>query len=97
MQDNNVRVFAAVLLLMPLLFMPVSGTAQTLPPGNGRDAVLLVCTQCHSLNRLTKIKLTAAQWENALYDMIARGAPVQRDDLDTIKKYLIDNFAVDGK
>jgi len=87
----------SVLLPALLLAAPAPVTSQTLPPGEGRDAVLLVCTQCHSLNRLTKIKLTAAQWENALYDMIARGAPVQRDDLDTIKNYLIDNFAVRGK
>ena len=42
-------------------------------------------------------KLTAADWEFTLYDMISRGAPVRDEEIDALKKYLIDNFAIDAK
>ncbi len=67
------------------------------PAGRGRDALFLVCVQCHSLNRITEANLTAADWEFTLYDMISRGAPVHEDEIDTLKKYLVDNFAIDAK
>jgi len=66
-----------------------------LPEGAGRDLVILSCTQCHGLNYLGDVSLTGAQWENALYDMIARGAIVEKDDLAVLKEYLIDNYAND--
>jgi hypothetical protein len=42
-------------------------------------------------------KLTAADWEFTLYDMISRGAPVRDDEIDALKMYLVDNFAINAK
>jgi mono/diheme cytochrome c family protein len=67
------------------------------PDAEGRDTLLLVCSQCHSLNRITRATLTADDWEFILYDMIARGAPVHEDDVAALKKYLQDNFATDRR
>ncbi len=67
------------------------------PAGQGRNTLFLVCVQCHPLDRVTEAKLTAADWEFTLYDMISRGAPVREEDIDTLKKYLVDNFAVETK
>ena len=71
--------------------------AQGLPPGDGIEVIAVSCTQCHSLDRLTKVSLTAEEWENALYDMMARGAIVEADDLATVREYLANNLAVDRK
>ena len=71
--------------------------AQGLPEGDGLNVVIVSCTQCHGLDRLTKVELTAAEWENALYDMMARGAVVEKKDLANIREYLVRNFATDGK
>ena len=67
------------------------------PEGPGRDTLLLVCVQCHTPVRITNAELTADDWEFTLYDMISRGAPVYQEDIQDLKKYLIDNFAVDKK
>ena len=67
------------------------------PAGQSRDTLFLVCVQCHSLDRVTTAKLTSADWEFMLYDMISRGAPVRDDEIDALKKYLVDNFAIDAK
>jgi hypothetical protein len=86
------RLFLAVLLL--LITLPAVAQGQ-LPEGNGRDIAITACTQCHGLNYLGDVNLTSAQWENALYDMIGRGAIVEKDDLEILRNYLVDNYATD--
>jgi hypothetical protein len=70
-------------------------SAQGLPEGKGLETVVVACTQCHGLDRLMKVRLTAAEWENALYDMMARGAIVEKSDLATVRDYLARNLATD--
>jgi hypothetical protein len=86
----------SLLISLGLLLMaiPVFGQ-ESMPEGSGRDVMFVSCTQCHGLNYFTNVSLTAAQWENALYDMIARGAIVEKDDLGVLRDYLIDNYATD--
>ncbi|MDH3531764.1 MAG: hypothetical protein OEO82_02485 [Gammaproteobacteria bacterium] len=85
----------SLLLLATLLCAALPARGQGLPEGEGLQVVVVACTQCHGLDRLTDIKLSATEWENALYDMMARGAIVEEKDLVTIRKYLVDNFAVE--
>ena len=80
------------------LIISSSGFSQSreiFPAGQGRNTLFLVCVQCHSLSRVTEAKLTAANWEFTLYDMISRGAPVREEEIETLKKYLVDNFAIE--
>ena len=86
--------------VLPAIVLVCAGLpahAQGLPEGDGLNVVIVSCTQCHGLDRLTKVELTAAEWENALYDMMARGAVVEKKDLANIREYLVRNFATDGK
>lgn len=85
------------LLLTVLLALNSTTAAQGLPEGEGLEVIVVSCTQCHGLDRLTKVRLTGAQWENALYDMMARGAIVEKRDLATVREYLVQNLAVDGE
>lgn len=89
------------LLLIPLVLAAVRADAQddprALPEGEGLAIIAVSCTQCHALDRLVKVELTAAEWENALYDMMARGAIVERDDLATVRDYLVTAFATDRR
>lgn len=75
----------------------ISQGQEIFPAGPGRDTFFLVCIQCHAPDRVSEAKLTAADWEFTLYDMIARGAPVRKEDIDNLKKYLVDNFALEPK
>ena len=75
----------------------ITQSQEIFPAGQGRSTLFLVCVQCHSLNRVTEAKLTAADWEFIMYDMISRGAPVREEEIDALKKYLVDNFAIETK
>ena len=81
-----------------IIFSPgITQPQEIFPAGQGRNTLFLVCVQCHTLGRVIEAELTAANWEFTLYDMISRGAPVREEDIDTLKKYLADNFAVETK
>lgn len=87
---------AAGLTVGAALIGAAAASAQTpFPEGPGRDTLLQVCTQCHAPNRILEADATAEDWEFILYDMIARGAPVHEEDIEVLKGYLVDNFAVD--
>lgn len=85
-----------VLLVTSGLLVPVISWGQGLPEGPGRDAVITGCTACHGLDNILQPhkKLTAVEWETYVYDMVARGAPVNKEDIEPIKQYLIKHFAV---
>jgi hypothetical protein len=91
--NNFFRTFIAIFLIG---FFSAKIQAQgAFPEGEGRDKVFVSCVQCHGLGHLTRVSLNTEQWENAVYDMVARGAAIDIDDLDSIKNYLINNFAND--
>lgn len=75
-----------------------SGTAWSqgrFPDGPGKDTLFFECMLCHPPSRITNAKLTADDWEFVLYDMIARGTPLHQKDINVLKKYLIENLAVE--
>jgi mono/diheme cytochrome c family protein len=67
-------------------------TAPSLPPGEGRDLVASVCTQCHTLNTIVQIRDGSAGWRQFVNYMIMKGAQVSDHDSDTIVQYLTANF-----
>lgn len=87
------KLFIAGVLLIPFL----AWSQNPFPQAEVRDTVLLVCSQCHPLTRITDGELTAEEWEFTLYDMIARGAPVHEEDIELVRQYLVDNFATDAE
>ncbi len=80
------------------LFCPATGRAQgPFPEGEARDTVIVVCSQCHVLTRITDNDLDAEEWEFMLYDMIARGAPLHERDIESVRRYLVEHFATDER
>jgi cytochrome c5 len=68
-----------------------SGHAQQpnpLPEGNGRDLVGIVCTQCHALTTIAKIRLGAPGWRLYVDNMVLRGAQLTAPEINTVVDYL---------
>jgi hypothetical protein len=90
------KLVAIIVVLATSLGLTTFALSQeTFPEGPGRDTLLVVCTQCHSLGKMVTAELTADDWQFIVYDMISRGAPVHQEDIADLTKYLQDNFAVD--
>lgn len=88
---RGIRVSGACSVI--LLGSGVAAWGQTeLPEGKGKEIVQSVCTQCHGLRDVTASKMTLEDWQNTVYDMVARGAPLLEEEMDVVAQYLAANF-----
>jgi hypothetical protein len=78
-------------IVTPFLLVP-SMPAQDLPDGPGKDLLSTVCTQCHTLNRITEKKLSKDEWNDIVDRMASKGAKASDQEFDTIVNYLVKNF-----
>ena len=62
--------------------------AQALPDGEGKGLILANCVQCHNIRYVTEIKKDAAGWRRTVYDMIARGTQITKEETEIIVRYL---------
>lgn len=68
-----------------------------LPEGSGKNIVVKACQSCHSLRRITPMHLSASDWRKMVETMVGLGAAVGQDDLETVVKYLAQNFGPGAK
>ena len=86
--SRKVLLLSAILLWFTLPSMAQS----SLPDGAGKEIVEIVCSQCHGLNNVTDARRTLEDWDSVVSDMVARGAPLLIDEIDTVSAYLAENF-----
>ena len=68
------------------------GFAQELPDGEGRDAAVRVCGQCHEPQRAASVRLTRDGWEGVLAKMTDLGMEASEDELKQVLDYFSDKF-----
>ena len=78
------RTISAVVTLMCAL----SISAQTLPPGPGKELVLNACVQCHDLRWVVSQQKSETAWRRTVNEMVWRGAPLVPGDVGVITRYL---------
>jgi len=66
--------------------------AQDLPDGPGKELLMNVCTQCHTINRIVEKKITKDEWNDIVDRMASKGARATDQEFDTIVNYLVKNF-----
>lgn len=88
------RNLVKTVLLGSLLYLPVIASAQGLPDGEHRDKVIFACSACHGLDNIFNASnpMSADDWEFYVYEMVSRGAPVRKEDMQDIIDYLAKNF-----
>lgn len=65
---------------------------KSLPPGDGRDVTVRVCSQCHSPEIAAQQNLDAQGWKDLVNQMANNGAQASDAEFDTITKYLTASF-----
>jgi len=63
-----------------------------LPPGEGRDVAMRVCSKCHDPSNAASEDLDAAGWKDLVNQMAANGAQGSDADFDAIAAYLTKAF-----
>src|ERR1700688_4275945 len=84
---------ASFLFCAVIMFVPAG--AQELPAGPGQASLEMVCTQCHTLSRVTDLKRNREEWQATVDRMSAKGALGSQQDFDAIVTYLAKNFGAE--
>jgi competence protein ComEA len=74
------------------LYFAVAASAQVLPDGPAKPIVERMCTPCHALDSVVRVKTTKERWANIVDDMVARGASGSDSEIDQVVAYLAANF-----
>ena len=70
-------------------FIATAAPAQTSPADEkGRALVGELCTKCHGLDEIVYLRQSPEAWEDTVWSMVARGAPIYLDEVDVIIGYL---------
>jgi competence protein ComEA len=73
---------------------PAAGDAQTMfPPGRGRDAMLRVCSECHTPESAVARFQTHDDWKKTLDQMADNGAQASEAEWGEILGYLDKHFS----
>ncbi|HTO73992.1 MAG TPA: PQQ-binding-like beta-propeller repeat protein, partial [Gemmatimonadales bacterium] len=60
--------------------------------GEGKEAVVRMCTKCHGSGVFTKMRLSRGGWEDEVASMIEKGASGSDQDIRTVVEYLEKHF-----
>ena len=71
---------------------PAAPKPVQLPDGDGKPIATEYCQECHRLTNLTKAHKSEDDWKDTVQTMIDRGARIPDDKVDTLVKYLAENF-----
>ena len=86
------------LLGAALLFPVASVLGQSvLPEGNGKQLVESACVACHELGRVSNAGYSVEEWRNNIHMMVNVGAPVPKEQIETVIQYLAKNFPAKPK
>src|SRR5262249_10969855 len=89
MPDTSpVSLMVAVLLCVAL----PAWSQDSLPEGNGKQAVQTYCVQCHDLNTVTRAGYHQEGWRNNIHMMINVGATLPQDEIEPVIQYLAKHF-----
>ncbi len=87
--------FVGFSLMVPALAVFLQNEAEmaaAMPEGEGKAMVTSVCTTCHSLGNVVNTRSSRDDWEQSVNEMIARGAQIFPDEMETIVNYLAANY-----
>jgi competence ComEA-like helix-hairpin-helix protein len=68
----------------------------TLPEGRGKAEFSRICSQCHAITIVTKLRNSEDGWSGVVDDMVSRGAQGTDDEFNRVVKYLAAHFGPDS-
>ena len=86
------KTLARISLLLLAASMASLCWGQDLPPGEGRETLQKVCTQCHDIESIPRLRYSREDWSNLVYSMKDMGADATGPELEQIVNYLAKNF-----
>ena len=71
---------------------PLADEHPKLPPGQGRELVIRVCSSCHEPETVADEQLDESSWKKLVDEMAGKGADATDAELNEIVQYLAKAF-----
>jgi mono/diheme cytochrome c family protein len=65
-----------------------AATSAALPDGEGKAPVIKVCGHCHGVETFSRMRMTRAEWQVIVTDMVQRGATGAETEMQAVMDYL---------
>jgi hypothetical protein len=90
---SPVRIAITAASFLLFAFAPaMAAEFASLPPGQGRDVMVRVCSQCHSPDVAAGRRMDQPGWKGLVDQMANNGAQASDAEFDVITKYLAASF-----
>jgi len=86
------KTFARIAVSIFFVSLVPAVWGQDLPPGEGRETVMRVCTACHDIEAVPRLHYSREGWANLVSSMKDMGADATDAELAQIVNYLAKNF-----
>lgn len=63
---------------------------------DGGALVAELCTKCHNLDEVVRLRQSREDWEETVYSMVSRGAPIFPGEIPLIVDYLSSTYGPAG-
>jgi competence protein ComEA len=80
------------LRFLALILVAAAASAQSLPDGPGKELVTVICSSCHSTERVAAQHKTKSQWQDKVLEMLQEETDVTQAERDQIVEYLAKTF-----
>src|SRR5512133_3559462 len=99
LEDTNMRTHVQTLIAAAALTLCATAAtgAETSPLAAGRALFESKCAGCHTLERSLAVQADRAAWEGTIKRMIAKGAPIDKAQVEPILGYLAAKSAFETK
>ena len=68
---------------------PAPAPLKAFPDGPGRDVAVRLCSDCHPIVAVTRVRESRAKWGQIIERMIGEGAQIKDADFETLVVYFI--------
>jgi competence protein ComEA len=90
--EKSMKTLALIAVSIFSLSLLPAVWGQDLPPGEGRETLMRVCTACHDIDAVPRLHYSREGWANLVSSMKDMGADATDAELAQIVNYLAKNF-----
>lgn len=85
-----------LLVAIPTLFFAAAllpAAQDNLPEDKDKETFVKMCSNCHAIDRVVKVKFSKKFWAATVDDMVSRGAEGTEEEVEAVLGYLVRHFS----
>jgi competence protein ComEA len=88
-----VRTLFAAIVTLGISATLLPGAQDNLPEDKDKETFVKMCSNCHAIDRVVKVKFSKKFWAATVDDMVSRGAEGTEEEVEAVLGYLVRHFS----